>query len=297
MRAKYLKDCDESGADVRYSADALGINREAYSTAYNKLTGDARELFRKNNPYHSFDKPDVVDAILAGDFTVDGGLRARDRYVCDRTWKKALHKRIATGRLALLTIDAVPPIYRIERSGHYDERDREILLARTKAGVTNAMQRVLDRAALARRTLDDLEVEPWALDLARDAPTLDDFVGSALHLHFMVRGRYGRSRPYRAFPDEVVLTCHRIVPGSVSFVRAIETVGRARELATATLEPIEDALLGAGTCPMVDQVDALSAYVSETRPGHRVVAVPGRKEMLQGRLRYVDCELRVVTRC
>jgi hypothetical protein len=294
-RTKYLKDCEESGADVRYSADASGINREAYAKAYNKLTGEARERFRKNHPYIRFDEPctDVVDSILAGNFTMARYLQVGDMYVCDREWKKAVHKKIATGRLALLSVDAVPSIYKIEPPDYPEGWDVEILLATTKAGVTHAMRRVLDTAALALRTLDDLEVEPWALDLARAAPSLDHFVGAALHVHFIVQGRYGRSRPYRAFPDEVVLACHKVVPGSASFIRAIATVSRARELAKATLEPIEDALLDAGTCPAVDLVDALSAYVSETIPGQRVVAVPGRKELLQGRMLYVDCELKL----
>jgi hypothetical protein len=297
-RTKYLKDCEESGADVRYSADALGINRDAYAKAYNKLTGEAMNLFRKNHPFIRFDEPDtdVVDSILAGNFTMGRYLRVGDMCVADREWRKAVHKKIATGRLALLTVAAVPSIYKIEPPDYPEGWDVEILLATTKAGVTNAMQRVLDRAAQARQALDDLEVEPWALDLARDAPTLEHFVGAALHMHFIVRGRYGRSRPYRAFPDEVVLACHKTVPGSASFVRAIATVDRARELAKATLEPIEDALLDAGTCPTVDLVDALSAYVSATRSGQRVIAASGRKELLQGRLRYVDCELRMVAR-
>lgn len=273
----------------------MGINQETYALAYNKLTGDARERFEKNNPYVRFDEPetDVVDAFLSGNFTMGGYLRVGGNIVCDWEWKKAIHERIAKGRLALLSVSAIPSIYKIEPPDYPEGWDVEILLATTKVGVTHAMRRVLDTAALVQRTLDDLEVEPWALDLARDAPTLDQFVGAALHLHFIVQGRYGRSRPYRAFPDEVVLACHKVVPGSASFIRAIASVPRARELAKATIEPIEDALLDAGTCPAVDLVEALSAYVSETRPGQRVVAVPGRKELLQGRMLYVDCELKL----
>jgi hypothetical protein len=293
-RAKYLEDCAESGADVRYSADATGINRVAYASACNKLTGEARDRFARANPYHRFYKPDVdvVAAVLAGDFTMCTVLQAADKYVNAATWKSAIHKRIATGRLSLISVDAMPPLYRIEPSRYYDERDTEVLLESTKAGVRNAMRRVLDRAALARRRLDDLEVGEMALDLARGAQTLEEFEGAAIHVHFLVRGRLGRANPYREFDDEVVWICNRVVPGSAKFVRAIATVACARELANATLEPICDAMALAGTCPTVDLVDALSAYVTETRPGSRVVAVPGRKEMLQGRLRYVDCILR-----
>lgn len=295
-KARYLQECEDAGCDPRTSADATGIHCKTFSAAARKLTGEARAaFFRKYSGMSTYESPkkvDLIEAILAGDVRSEGYLYVGGSYMCESTWKIAIHERVATGSLSLLQTRAIPSIYAIRKAYWYGDNDTEIPC--TKDELIATTRRILDRAALARRRLEDLEIDDMALELAADAQSIEDFESAAIHVHFIVRGRFGRSSPFRAFPDAVVMACHAAVPGSARFVRAIGTERKAKELSSIKLEPIEVAMERAGTCPTVDLVDALSAYVQETRPGKHVVAVPGRKEFLHGRMRYVDCELKMV---
>lgn len=294
-KARYLQECADCGADPRTSADATGIHRKTFCEAARKLTGEARDAFyRKYAGVSTYEPPkeiDLISAILEGDVRSEGYLYVGGHCMCESTWRIAVHERVATGRLALLRPQAIPSIYAIQKAYWHGDNDREIPC--TKEELIRTTRRILERAALCRRRLEDLDVDDMALDLASDAPSIEDFESAAIHVHFLVRGRFGRSSPFRAFPDAVVVACHAAVPGSARFVRAVGTERKAKELVSAKLEPIEEALERAGTCPAVDLVDVLSAYVRETRPGKHVVAVPGRKELLHGRMRYVDCALKI----